>query len=119
MINLAENLVLCDCGSPRLAPCAVNPGEPVICAACAAVHRLDVRLVPLPWSAVVAQLEEHDLQAFEWTRAGVPLAQRRTLLELEASGGRYRRAEWMGSVLGLLVVFAVPLVLLLLRSVLR
>ena len=80
MINLAENGVSCDCGSNRLAPAIVATGEPVICTECARCFTLGVTLTPVPWAAVALQLGEHDLQAFEWHRNGVPLEEQRTLL---------------------------------------
>ncbi len=118
MINLAESRARCECGSNRLAPVGnIEPGTLAICGACAATFRVTVALVPVPWSTVDAELEAQpfELQAFQWTRAGVPLALRRTLPELAARGEPRRAAE--RSAVALFVCFAVALVLLVLKAV--
>jgi hypothetical protein len=45
----------------------------IICAACARTFRIDLAVVPVPWSVVVETFEHrpHDLLAFEWMRNGV------------------------------------------------
>lgn len=92
MINLAVNAVSCECGSFRLAPHGnILPGEVCICASCARVYRVGVALTPLRWSEVEQELEHrpHDLQAFQWTRAGVPPEKRATLAELVERGSHF------------------------------
>ena len=118
MINLAESRARCECGSNRLAPVGdIEPGTLAICGACARTFRVTVALVPVPWSTVDAELElqPYELQAFRWTREGVPPELRRTLPELAATGGRFSAAE--RSAVALFVCFAVAAVLLVLKAV--
>ncbi len=115
MINLAKNGVVCECGSKRLAPVGdLEPGSLVICGACARTHRVAIVLAPVCWSTVEEELEHkpHDLQAFQWTREGVPPALRRTLPEMVERGRRLQRSERTQLVLWLSLFVALALVIL-------
>ena len=109
MINLAENGVTCDCGSYRLAPAKLPPGELIICGACAKTFRVELCLTPVPWSVV----EEHfgsrmaDMCAFDWHRNGVKPAARRTVAEIAARDAMTARIDRYGTVGGVLFVIAV------------
>jgi len=118
MINLADSGAVCECGSKRLAPIGdLELGTLVICGACAAAARVTLALTPVRWSTVEAELADqpYELQAFEWTRQGVPPERRRTLAEIAATGGRFNAAERSGVVL--FVVLAVAFALVLLKAV--
>ncbi len=107
MITLQSNGVECECGSVRLSPIALEPGQVCICAACARAYRVAVALTPLRWSEVVEALDRlpYDLQAFEWIRNGVPELERRTLPELPLPrSGRFTLAERVGAGVGVALV---------------
>ena len=114
MINLAENGAVCECGSKRLAPVGdLEPGTLAICGACARTFRVCVTLAPVPWSTVDAELasQPYELQAFRWTREGVPPELRRTLPELAARGRRLRSAERVQFVLWVAFLVSAALVI--------
>ncbi|HXJ69872.1 MAG TPA: hypothetical protein VNM39_13260 [Verrucomicrobiae bacterium] len=76
-----------------------------------------VALVPVPWSTVEAELaaQPYELQAFTWTREGVPPELRRTLPELAATAGRLDAAQ--KSTTALVVCFLVLSALLVAKAV--
>ena len=115
MQNLAESGCVCECGEKRLVPRGEikEVGSVVLCPRCARVYR--VELVQARWSDAVLALEGdvHELEAFEWTRRGVPLERRRTLAEL-AESAPSRAAERSGVVL--VAVLALLLVLIVMRA---
>ena len=57
----------------------------------------------------------YELQAFEWTRQGVPLELRRTLAELGASGVHRRASE--RSAVALLLMFLIAAALVIAKAV--
>jgi hypothetical protein len=89
----------------------LEPGSLAICGACARTFRAVVALVPVAWSTVESELaaQPYELQAFQWTREGVPLERRRALPELAESAARSTPALVLCFVVlcGLLVLKAV------------
>lgn len=67
---------------------------------------VSINLLPVTWPTITRLLEDrpNDLCAFEWHRAGVLPAARRTLAEIRESGGRFSRIERAGTALGVLCV---------------
>ncbi len=106
MINVADNGVTCDCGSTRTASADTSKGELVICATCASVYRIQMMLMPVPWSTVEHELGERslDLAMFNWHRGGVPPALRRTLPELADRRGRFANVDRAGALAGFVVL---------------
>ena len=113
MDNLADSGFTCECGKRLVPRGQIKIGEPLICARCARCFRM--QLAEVRWSTAVLALQDdpHELQAFEWTRRGVPLEQRRTLAEL-AESAPSRAAERSGVVL--VAVLALLLVLVVMRA---
>ena len=91
-------------------------GRVLLCPCCArayssAAGRVDVAIT---WAELERQLGRRsvDLHSFRWIRSGVQPAERRTLLELAQSGGRFRAAERSGAALGAVLVLVLSLLLL-------
>lgn len=109
MRNLADAGCVCECGKRLVPRGVVRPSGVLICDACARCYQL----AQVRFSAAAAVLadEPYELQAFEWTRRGVPLEHRRTLAEL-AESAPSRAGEKSAAVLLAVLVLLVLLVVI-------
>lgn len=117
MLNLAENQATCECGASQFAPPQVDECGLCVCTGCARCYRAAVVLVPVPWSAIENEHAPGTIGFYQrqWARNGVAPEHRRTLAEIQASGGRFDRSERLAAQLAAGAVLAV--LVLILRAV--